>query len=389
MTKAFWSARFERPCGGFALCMALLAVCSTKIGFAQAIEETNLRVPLEPAGITNLNRIGLSYRMGFNYSASFHGLGGFSGGNAGPHRLRTPSGDPFNYDNGYIYPDQTTGSAHPGYTWYYGYVAGTPQRPVGAPTEFDLYRSSASANVASQKDECDPQSGFELTYDRQLGQAGPARWGLEGAFGFTHVNINDNRTLSEKITRTTDTYQTGGGAVLNPAPFQGTFSGPGPNDASGWPLVALSPVGTSSETLVGAATITGERELDAQIFSFRLGPYLDLPLNRKWMVSFTGGLLLLDVVSEFSFDETVSINPSASLVALPGERHQGSISSSDLLLGVYAGGDISFALSEHVRLLAGAQIQATDNFTQSVAGKTAVLNLGQVVFATIGLSYSF
>jgi len=368
---------------------ALAVACHTPIASGQPIEETNLRIPLEPAGMTNLNRLGLSYRMGFNYSASFHGLGGFSAGNAGMHGLRTPNGDPFNYDNGYIYADQTTGSAHPGYTWYYGYAAGTPQRPVEAPTEFDLYRSSAPANAASDKDADNPQIGFELTYDRQIGRAGPFWWGVEAAFGYTHVDIHDNRPLFEKLTRTTDTFQTGGGAVLNPAPFEGTFTGPGPNDANGWPLVGLTPAGTSSETFAGAATITGERELDAQIFSFRLGPYLDLPLSRRWMVSVSAGLLVLDVLSEFTFNEVVSINPSDSLVALPGESHHGSVTSSDLLVGGYASGNLSFALSEHVRLLAGAQFQTTDNFTQSVAGKSAVLNLGQAIFATIGVSYSF
>jgi hypothetical protein len=375
---------------GAASSAALAAVFSAAVASAQPIEETNLRnIQLEPAGMTNLNRLSLSYRMGFNYSASFHGLGGFTGGNLGAHGLRTPSGDPFNYDNGYIYADQTTASAHPGYTWYYGYTAGTAERPAGAPTEFDLYRSSAAANVSSEKDACDPQHGVELTYDRQLGRAGPIWYGLEGAFGFTHVDIHDNRTLYENVNRTATTFQTGGGAILNPAPFEGTVTGPGPNNASGWPLVALAPAGTSSETFDGAATITGERELDAQIFSARFGPYVDLPLSRRWMLSFSGGLLIMDVVSEFTFNETVSLNPSASLVAMPGEHHQGSITSSDVLLGGYLSGNVSFALSERVRLLAGAQFQTADNFSQTVAGKTAVLNLGQAIFATVGLSYSF
>jgi hypothetical protein len=381
-------AKYSRA--GVASAAALAAVFSAAVASAQPIEETNLRnIQLEPAGMTNLNRFSLSYRMGFNYSASFHGLGGFSGAGASGHGQRTPSGDAFNYDNGYIYADQTTSSAHPGYTWYYGYAAGTVQRPSGAPTEFDLYKSTASANASSSKDACDPQPGVELAYDRQLGHAGPVWWGLEGAFGFTHVDLHDNRTLYENVNRTTTTYQTGGGAVLNPAPFQGTVTGPGPNDANGWPLVALAPVGTSSQTIAGAATITGERELDAQIFSARFGPYVDLPLSRRWMLSFSGGLLIMDVVSQFTFNETVSINPSASLVTVPGEQHHGSITSSDVLLGAYAGGNVSFALSERVRLLAGAQFQTADNFSQTVAGKTAVLNLGQAIFANVGVSYSF
>lgn len=363
----------------------LTAAATTAIG--QPIEETNLRIPLIPAGLTNLNRFSFSYRMGFNYSVSFRGLGGYSLGNSGPGGQRTPSGDPYNYDNGYIYPDQTTASAHPGYTWYYGYQAGTPMNSAG--TQFSLYKNTASANASETQDQNGPTEGFELNYDRQLGHIGPIWWGVEAAFGYNHVDIHDDRPLVENLTRTTDTFQTGGGAVLNPAPFQGTVTGPGEGDANGWPLVGLTPVSSSSQSVSDAASITGSRELDAQIFTFRLGPYIDLPLTHRFMATFSGGLLILDVVSQFTFNETVSINPAYSLVTLPGESHQGSVNSNDILLGVYASGNISYALSDHVRLVAGAQLESTDNFTQSVAGKSAVLNLEKAVLVTLGLSYSF
>jgi len=370
---------------------AVATVFASLAASTPPIDDNGPRIPLEPATVTNLNRIGLSYRMGFNFSASFHGLGGFGGANApaSPHGLRTPNGDPFNYDNGYVYPDQSTGSAHPGYTWYYGYAAGTPQRPAGAPTDFDLYRSSSLANISSLDNDSDPQHGFELTYDRQIGRVGPGFWGFEAAAGYTHLTIQDNRTFHAAVARSTDTYRTGGGAVLNPAPFEGTVTGPGPNDVSGWPLVSLMPVSSSSQSFAAGATITGERELDAQAFSFRLGPYLDLPLSHRWLCSFSAGLLALEVCSKFEFNETVTIDPSISLVSLPSEQHHGSSSRNDLLLGGYVGANISYALSERVRLMCGAQFQTTDNFTQTVAGKSAVLNLGQTVFTTLGLSYSF
>lgn len=367
------------------------AVLACLAAHGQPMDDNGPRIQLEPATLTNLNRIGLSYRMGFNISAAFHGLGGFGSAHStsGSSGLRTPSGDPYNYDNGYIYPDQTTASAHPGYTWYYGYAPGTPQRPAAAPTDFDLYRSSSPANVSSLDKSSDPQQGFELTYDRQIGRVGPGLWGLEAAAGYANVTIQDNRTFHTSVVRNTDTYRTGGGAILNPAPFQGTVTGPGPNDANGWPLVGLAPASSSSQSFPGAATITGERELDAQIFSFRLGPYLDLPLSRRWLCSFSAGLLVLDVASQFKFNQTVIIDPSVSLASLPAQQQQGSNWRSDVLVGAYVGADISYALSERVRLMCGAQLQTTDDFTQVVDGKSAVLSLGQSVFATVGVSYSF
>src|SRR5437016_555974 len=79
------------------------------------------------------NAFGLSYRMGFNISARFKNLGGYAALTPTTNPNRTLDNDPFNYDNGYIYPDSS--GQPPGYTRYYGYLAGTPQRPADAPTD--------------------------------------------------------------------------------------------------------------------------------------------------------------------------------------------------------------------------------------------------------------
>src|SRR5205085_4473947 len=119
-----------------------------------------------------------------------------------------------------------------------------------------------------------------------------------------------------------------GGAVLNSPPFAGNADGPGPDDPNGWPLVGLSPVAHSADAFAGAALITGHREFDAQVFGFRLGPYFELPLSKRWLASLSGGLAVLHVASDFTFDETVSISQSVSLASLPPERHHGGSSKS-------------------------------------------------------------
>src|SRR5258708_4364132 len=105
---------------------------------------------LQPIASENLNRFGFCYPMGFNISASLRNLGGYGlpGQSANPGR--TPNNDPYNYDNGYIYQDYQYGhgDSHPGYTYYYGYTAGTPQRPADAPTDFDLSRSTSAPRTS-------------------------------------------------------------------------------------------------------------------------------------------------------------------------------------------------------------------------------------------------
>jgi hypothetical protein len=362
----------------------VVALLTASAAMAQTVPDVTARLPLEPPAPRKLNRFSLGYLMGFNISASFKNLGGYSSVAPGANPQRTPNGDPYNYANGYIYPDATTSSAHPGYTWYYGYTAGTPIRG----TDFDLYRASSRGNLDSSDVGSDPNNGVELTYSRELGQIGKAGWGIEVAGGYLDVNVLDTRNLNGTASRTTDTYRTGGGAQLNPAPQANPFQGPAPG-SPGWPLVGLTPVNSSSQAFPGAATVVGSRDFDAQIFSARFGPYIDFPLNNRFTVSLSGGLLLQEIHSDFSFDETVTINPAVTLVGVPGEKHHGSGSDSDLLVGGYASGKISYAISDRFVLFSGAQFRTSGDYSQTVSGKTAKLDLSQAVLVTLGLSYSF
>lgn len=383
--------------------LSILATSAILLGLPASAQSTDQRFAKEvvqPLTETNKNRLGLSYRMGFNISAEFRTIGGYAAlnpfnRNLPKHPLRTPDGAPYNYDNGFIYPDTTTANAHPGYTWNYGYVAGTPMRPENAPTDFDLYHASAPANLTSRDNQGDPQLGMEVTYSRQLGRVGKGFWGLEAAIGFTDISIEDSRTLRGTVVRATDTFRTGGGVVLKPAPFAGNTNGPVVGNP--WPLVGLTPVDSSNDVFDDMATVRGHRKLDSQVVGVRLGPYLDIPMSKRWMFTLSGGLALAEVFDDFSFDETVTIDPSVTLVQLPAQRHQGSGSKSDPLVGGYIGGTFSYAFNDRFRLFAGAQFQSTGDFSHSESGnprfqpakQTAVIDLSEAVFVTLGATFSF
>src|ERR1051325_10238751 len=109
------------------LALTVIGICATLFAvlpaLAESVGEGVSPRGIEPLGATNWNRFGVSFRMGLNLTADFKQLGGFGALNPTHNPLRTPNGDRYNYDNGYIYPDDTTANAHPGATWYYGYVA--------------------------------------------------------------------------------------------------------------------------------------------------------------------------------------------------------------------------------------------------------------------------
>ena len=329
------------------------------------------------AGSTNLNRLGLSYRMGFNISAKFKNAGGYAG-LVNPRQ--TPNGAPFNYDNGYIYGDATP-NVHPGLTWYYGYDARV------STTDLELSRSSSPANSTLAGVDGDPQHGLEMTYNRQLGAVGRGFWGLEAALGFADLTIRDNRSAHGTVVRITDTFSTPAEA-LNPAPFYGRFEGP-VDLPSGAPLVGLPRVDTETTTVLGGTTVVGHRQFDAQVVSLRFGPYVDIPMGGQWTFSLSAGLALWAVSSDFKFDETVSIDPAVSYVELPSERHQGAGSDNDVVVGGYVSGKFSYAVNDCVSVFAGAQFQYAGDYSHREAGKAAELDLGQSVFAMVGLDFSF
>lgn len=359
--------------------LALLTVASK--AWAQTGDPAG-SFPFEQAPAPLLNRIGLSYRMGLNISVDFKHLGGYSPQAA----LLTPDGLPFNYDTGYVYPDNYP-NQHPGLSWNYGYVAGVST----ANPNFSLYRSSSASDSDSRDNYGDPQHGLELTYNHQFGKWGRVLWGLETGFGFTDFTVHDDRSYSGTVVHTTNTFAAAGGAALLPAPFQGNAAGPVPGDTQGWPLVGVTPVNGApiTGTFVGAASVTGTRDLDARIFSLRLGPYLDYPMGKRWTASLSAGLSLVYINSQFKFTETVSIDPGISLVNLPPESRSGSGSSDDFLVGGYVGGTVAYSLTERWRLFTGAQFQATGDLAQYQGGKESVVRLGQSVSVNFGFSYSF
>jgi hypothetical protein len=165
------------------------------------------------------NRFGLSYRPGFNISASFRRLGFFA-----PQTNPGPSTGPADrfYDDGYVRPDSGTA---PGLTWFWGYENNSQ---VPGDNTIQYHSSSSPGTGSSDDNDGNPQQGIELSYDRYLGKVGKrASWGLGAAFNYNNVTIEDDSPVVSSVQQLTDTYGLGG--VIPPeAPYNGTFAGPGP-----------------------------------------------------------------------------------------------------------------------------------------------------------------
>jgi hypothetical protein len=127
--------------------------------------------------------------------------------------------------------------------------------------------------------------------------------------------------------------------------------------------------------------VTGTRDFDADVFGLRVGPYLEFPLSQQWLLSLSGGLALALVNSDFSFTETI---------ALPNHPPVSAASShNDLLIGGFVAGNVSYRVSKDWAIFGGVQFQHVGEYSHTLNGRTAVLDLTATVFVVVGASFSF
>jgi hypothetical protein len=349
----------------------LLAASLVAASMASAQESaTNLPpgLKLEAEQKPLKNRFGLSYRPGFNINATFKHLGAFPAQtNPGP-----PTGvaNRF-YDDGYVRPD--SGSS-PGLTWFWGYDNNS-QVPGNDTIQF--HSSSSPGTGVSEDNSGSPQHGLELNYDRYFGKVGKrASWGLEGAFNYNNITIDDSSPVVSSVQQLTDTYALNG-VVPPEAPYSGTFAGPGP-------LISDMP-NRSFATIPGGAYVTGKRNFDANMFGVRLGPYIEIPLDKKerFNVSFSGGLAMAVVNGEFNYRESTTIQGAGTV------QSSGSGTDTQFLVGGYFGTTFSYSFTQSWSVFAGASYQYLPTYSQKVDGREVELDFSKSVFVNVGFGFSF
>jgi opacity protein-like surface antigen len=350
-------------------CLVLLVLLPLVPGPAAAQEGASRFFKVEQPVGDQLNRLGVSYRPVFNISGEFKNLGGFSQSRPGP---ATGRGIDRTYDDGYNGLDNS-GNAF-GLTTYWGYQSAS-QLDSGVPaTATTLTLNSLSAaqlsDVAARADE--PGHGAEINYLRQLGRLGRWRWGGELAISFNNFCLKNNGSLLADVTLISDVYTLG---IVPPEPPYA-----GPRETGGFrPAIPDEPTSRSTSAIPGA-TITGRRELDADVVLLRLGPYLEFPFNDRVAVYLNGGLAVASVHGEFSFRESLA---GANLGA------SGSASDSDWLVGGYLGANLIVAINTRLHVFAGVQYQNIGRYTQKIGAKKAVLNLSEAIAANFGIGFSF
>ncbi len=312
------------------------------------------------------NRFGIGMRLGFNINAKFSGLGGYTSmASPGP---ATGGGVDRTYDDGFVKVDASGNQG--GSTWNWGY--NSPAQAPGNDT-LQFHAATADANLSVDAND-DPQWGMEVFYQRRLGKQSWGTWGIEGAFGYTDLSIQDHSLVLGQAGVITDTYALGG-LVVPPAPYAGSYAGPG---------MLLGDTPTRSQSIDPAGEqVMGSRELDGTLYCLRVGPYARFALVKRLSLQLGAGLAVGIVDSEFRFTETVS-SATATLAS-----RSGADSKTDVLAGAYVDARFAYRLCSCAEVFVGAQYQYLPDFEQQAAGKKAHLDLGETAFVNAGFAVEF
>lgn len=326
--------------------------------------------------------IGVNANFMLNLKANFKNLRGFV---VAPGPGPNPDTDPGRrvdrfYDDGFV----RVGQNDRGLTSFWGYD--NASQVVGDTLVFNSTRivpnnSTQLSSLSSDANDLADfsQNGAEIFVKFPRGDArfGGPIWGIRESFSYFKINIEDSRTLrlSADQEEIIDAFPLNG--VIPPtAPFTGSDAGPGP-------LIGDTPMRlTENITPAGDLASFQDRELEADMISFGLGPYWDFYPHDRLGFSIDGGILLTWVFSDFRINETVMTNGIPS-------KNQDSDDQSEFLIGGFIEAKVSFELNLNLAIQGGARYQLMEDFEHEQNGEIAELDFSEAAILTVGFSYLY
>ena len=320
----------------------------------------------------NPNRLSLSARLGFNVSARFKG-DALSLPAPANNRL-TPGGDAYNFDDGYVLTDIS--GNYEGQTWYWGYDSSASQ--ISGNTIL-MSRSTPGGEFASPSFDDDLSWGAELAYNRWLGRYKSMSYGFEFAANWQGLSLGDSSTFYGNATRVRNAFPFTPGTTPPSAtpnnPYQGSYGGAGF-------LIGDTAISSASDVVPGGLEISGRRRYEANLWGFRLGPYLEFPLGERLTFGFSGGLAVGLLDGEASWTDTIT-------VAGKSASSSGSGSDFGVLWGGFASANLSWNFSDRWSAIAGVQYQYLGTYEAEFGERSVELDLRQSFYMLLGVGYRF
>jgi hypothetical protein len=352
---------------------------------ARLVVAALLLVPL--AGPTHAEpgqwSFGASYAPIIGLRTEYRGFGNFQN----PFPVPAPaSGTNYFYTNGSVQVD-ISGNAG-GQTQYWSYNNASQYNPTGGTGagagQGSISFSTLSGGVSNAGSVADNNVGSALGFEvhgyLDLGSVSflpkiagrEVTWGLRTGLQYARVYNSNGLGQIAGVGTITDSFNLYG--VIPPsAPYTGSFAGPGA-------LLGDTP---SRTTGTAVATISGNRNLDVQLFVSTFGSYLALPITKKVDVMLEGGAVLAIATGNYSYN---------SLVTVPGVGSQltsGNKSSTRLLPGVYSSVGLAWHVTDQFSLQTSVRYQFMSQFSLMTNGSNANLSFDSALVLSLGGLYRF
>ena len=315
-------------------------------------------------------RVGMS--VGLNVKTEFHSSGTFSVSSVGQP---TP-GQNHTYDDGFVRLDDT-GNAVPfdsttgnRVTTNWGYDNPSQYDPAARTLAFQGTSSYTTGNFTGSDDS--PQLGFDLAYGGTFRKWERVAIGFELGFGMTFIDAEDNRSMNASVNEIKDVYPTGT-TTLPTAPYTGGF------DSAGRPVIDDLPTRVVTTT---AGTVTGSRQLDANLYQFRLGPSIRWEMAPRWILHGSAGGVFGVFDGDLEFNEQI-------VTATTSGSNQGKFGETETTFGGYAGAIVMYNTGHYWEAFLGAHFITMGDVTISGPGRSSKTDLSAGIYLTAGINWSF
>ena len=325
-------------------------------------------------------QFGLNGILGFGVEANFSGLGQFNS----PFSQQSLSfgGDRF-FDDGFVGVDATGNAA--GFTTFFGFDNASQLDSIVGELSLSTTNSVGNGSVLEQSGithggiEFFGRYSLEEFSDLQLVDQQPVQWGLGFGFNYQRVSVSNSSLVRSDASVSTDVFDSGP-VVVGVTPFAGPFT-----PAPGFPAISASPISQSNTFIPGGAFVSGNREIDSNIFGFNVGPWFSIPLSQKFNLVTDMGLSLAIAHTRYEVTSTTSI-PGSGLASQAFREEETEVS---LLVGAYASLSLEYEINDAWAVQTGVRYQFLSSVDIEADVSSAELDFGGAFAVTGGLSYRF
>lgn len=289
----------------------------------------------------------------------------------------------------------------PGVTRNWGVAAQGQLTEMPGYVAFRNYSAISEGATASNKQGA--TAGVELNFSREIGRGSRYfNWGVAAGIAINDITNKASGTVTSTLRTYTDYYSLNGQTVplsqlQNPS-IDSTLD----TDNDGFinsyentiPLKDRPEAGMSTDnTVTGGASVTGRWQIKGAYFLVKVGPTLRTQITERLGVTASIGFAGAYAGTRYSATESFIVPelPAGPIKTVDAESGADTVTSTKVkfLTGYYADLNVEWDTNGTLGLFGGVTAQQLDSYDQSLAGRTAKIDLGSAVGVRGGVSVRF